>query len=815
MNPDQYATLFEQAPFGYLVVNANLGVKAANRFAARLLELAKKDLMQKRFSDFIVPADRPHFDTWCRRALATGRLQSGDLQIISCAGNMFCAHLQCLAESNGSGAETHLLVSVIDITDRKEAETQLTAECENLRGILNAMEDGVYIVDERHEIEYINPALQKEFGPIDSRKCYEYFHNRRSVCPWCKNEAVFAGRTVRWDWYSAKTGKTYDLLDTPLKKADGRILKLEIFRDITSRKHAESSMLESEERFRVAFETSPNAVAIAEIDTGVIVSVNEGFTEFTGYRKEAVIGNSSVDIPIWANPEDRERMVAKLRQAGEINNLEAEFRTRSGQIKTGLVSGRVIHLNDQPYLMSVTRDISELKKTGKKLEASQRFLQIVNRHSQMQPLLEEIVNEIQAYSSCSAVGMRILDSSGSIPFAAFTGYSQEFLDKENPLTIHDADTMCVRVVRQHTDSKLPCYTPGGSFFTNSSSHLLKDNSEAERGWTCSVCSNYGYESIALIPIRLGEQILGLIQVADAKKNRVPIELVETIEDAAMQVGAAIQRLRAENGLRQSNEQLERRVKERTAELAEANRQLTDQITERKLAETAMRKSQTELRILSSRLLGAEEYERKRIAVELHDGIGQALSAIKFGMENVLRDLEQDSATAGLDTIKALMPLTRQTIEEVRRICKDLRPSILDDLGILATIGWFCREFQTLYATIQIDQQLEIEENDIPGRLKTVIYRILQEALNNVAKHSGASVVKVRLGRSYTGIQLVVADDGVGFDLERILSLKSQERGIGLASMRERAELSGGSFQVDSAPGGGARIRIYWPKIDKG
>jgi len=807
---NRHAALFEDAPFGYLVVDTDLCIAAANRMAARLLGLAREELLQKRFSEFIGSTDRQRFDTWCRRAMTTGRPQSGDLQLINGDREKGFLHLQCLAQRTAAGDNSRLLFGLIDITARKETEAQLTIERDNLTDILNAMEDGVYIVNDRYRIEYINPALQREFGAIDNRKCYEYFHNRGSCCPWCKNEVVFSGQTVRWEWYSAKTGKTYDLVDSPLKNADGSVLKLEIFRDITDRKHAESALQESEERFRVAFETSPNSVAIAEIDTGVIVSVNEGFTDFTGYPKEQVVGKSSVDIPIWADPEARDQMVSELRRTGEIDNLEAEFRTRCGQIKTGLISGRVIHVNDRPYLLSVTRDISEIQKARKKLEASQRFLLIVNRHSQMGPMLEEFIEEIQAVSGCGAVGMRILDSRGSIPFAAFTGYSRDFLHKENPLSIHDTDTMCIRVVQQLTDLQVPWCTPGGSFFTNASSRLVESTAAAEPGRTCSVCNDYGYESIALIPIRLGKRILGLIHVADAGTDRVPVELVEMLEDAAMQVGAAIQRLRAEDGLRQSNEQLERRVMERTSELAEANRLLSDQIAERRLAENAMRKSQTELRILSRRLLGAEEHERKRIAVELHDGIGQALSAIKFGMENVLRDTEQHSAIASLDTLKALIPLTRQTIEEVRRICKDLRPSILDDLGILATIGWFCREFETLYSTIQIDRQLEIEEKEIPGRLKTAIYRILQEALNNVAKHSGASTVQVSLKSSDSMIQLVVADDGAGFDLDRVLSLKSQERGIGLASMRERSELSGGNFEVASAPGSGTKISICWP-----
>jgi signal transduction histidine kinase len=112
-----------------------------------------------------------------------------------------------------------------------------------------------------------------------------------------------------------------------------------------------------------------------------------------------------------------------------------------------------------------------------------------------------------------------------------------------------------------------------------------------------------------------------------------------------------------------------------------------------------------------------------MARDLHDGIGQALSAIKFSIENSLRGLRSSPYETELKSLEAVIPLTQKTIEEVRRIVKDLRPSILDDLGILATITWFCREFQNVYGNIRINRELGIQETDIPSPLKTVIYRI--------------------------------------------------------------------------------------------
>ena len=237
--------------------------------------------------------------------------------------------------------------------------------------------------------------------------------------------------------------------------------------------------------------------------------------------------------------------------------------------------------------------------------------------------------------------------------------------------------------------------------------------------------------------------------------------------------------------------------------------IVQDMTKRRKAEEALRESDKELRILSNQLLSTEEKERKRIARELHDGIGQALSAIKFSVENSLRAVRHSPYESELKSLEAVVPLTQKTIEEVRRIVKDLRPSILDDLGILATITWFGREFQQVYSGIRIHSELQIQENDIPTPLKTAIYRILQEALNNVAKHSQADLVDLRLQKTPVGMALNISDNGVGFDLTQAISLQPSRRGFGLASMRERAQLSGGEFEIKAAEGTGTSIRVTW------
>lgn len=254
-------------------------------------------------------------------------------------------------------------------------------------------------------------------------------------------------------------------------------------------------------------------------------------------------------------------------------------------------------------------------------------------------------------------------------------------------------------------------------------------------------------------------------------------------------------------LQRLSESLEKRVEARTAELARTNELLERDITERKRAEEQLKESEKKLRHLSSELMTAQEKERKRIAGELHDSVAASLGAIKFSLEKVLGQKDWEQTQGGL---RDLISKVQQANEETRRIMSDLRPSVLDDLGILPAINWFCREFQKTYSSVSIERLIDIKENHIPDSLRTPIFRICQEALNNVAQHSNASRVHLCLQKGSSRIELMIKDNGQGFDLD------TASRGLGLSTMTERAELSGGTFDLESACGKGTVIRASWP-----
>ena len=139
-----------------------------------------------------------------------------------------------------------------EVPKKKRLERAPRLERDNLANILGSMEDGVYIINQQYDIEYANPAFETIFGPlkVGQDKCYQYFHNRENPCPWCSNEAVFAGKTMRWEWFYKKSQRTYDLVTTPLRNASGDISKLGIFRDITEHKKVDKEVIESRQQLR-------------------------------------------------------------------------------------------------------------------------------------------------------------------------------------------------------------------------------------------------------------------------------------------------------------------------------------------------------------------------------------------------------------------------------------------------------------------------------------------------------------------------------------------------------------------------------------
>ena len=235
----------------------------------------------------------------------------------------------------------------------------------------------------------------------------------------------------------------------------------------------------------------------------------------------------------------------------------------------------------------------------------------------------------------------------------------------------------------------------------------------------------------------------------------------------------------------------------------------EDITERLEADRRLKESKAALQMLTSRLLSVQEEERKRVARDLHDDIGQSLSAIKFTVERAMHGMRDNPQGNPLALLESVVPVIQQTVDETRRICMALRPSILDDLGLIATLNWFTREFRRTYPAIEVEQAVEFEESGIPETLKITLFRIVQESMNNVAKHAQATRISVTLEPCRGELQLIIRDNGIGFDAGNPKDM-DDPRGFGLASMRERTEFHDGTMIVTSIQGQGTTVTARWP-----
>ncbi|HEY3536601.1 MAG TPA: sensor histidine kinase [Trinickia sp.] len=250
--------------------------------------------------------------------------------------------------------------------------------------------------------------------------------------------------------------------------------------------------------------------------------------------------------------------------------------------------------------------------------------------------------------------------------------------------------------------------------------------------------------------------------------------------------------------------LEKRVAARTSALAASNRDLMREVSDRKRAEHALRRSQAELRELAAISSSAREQEKRRIARELHDELAQTLATLRLEMDRLG---EQQTTASGLPLPKLadMRSLVDEAVTSTRRIASDLRPAMLDDLGLAAAVQWLTEAFEQRHG---IDCELIVEpvDFDLDEPYASTAYRIVQESLTNVARHAQATRAWVSLLRENGQVVLRVRDNGVGFEP----LARRKPTSFGLAGLRERAYLVDGKLRIESAPGQGTTIEVRIP-----
>jgi signal transduction histidine kinase len=213
-----------------------------------------------------------------------------------------------------------------------------------------------------------------------------------------------------------------------------------------------------------------------------------------------------------------------------------------------------------------------------------------------------------------------------------------------------------------------------------------------------------------------------------------------------------------------------------------------------------------LQKLTHHLVEAQEQERHRLARELHDEIGQALTAIKISLQTAQRRADMSAANPQLEESIAIVD---RALQQLRDVSLDLRPSLLDDLGLVATLRWYLNR-HTQSGELRTSLQVEPPDLHLPSALEVIVFRVVQEALTNVMRHARAQNVEVKLQLDAEAVELTVRDDGVSFDLQDALDSAMAGTSMGLLGMQERVALAGGHIDIVSAPGRGTEIRVRFP-----
>jgi signal transduction histidine kinase len=352
-------------------------------------------------------------------------------------------------------------------------------------------------------------------------------------------------------------------------------------------------------------------------------------------------------------------------------------------------------------------------------------------------------------------------------------------------------------------------TEAGSLCVGSTSNLMTTLSEADKSQICDVCGTYGYESVALIPIRLADRIIGLIHLADARTHMFAPETIAILEGTALQLGIGIERVRTREALQESYRELERRVQERTAQLVSANELLNLEIEERKLSEKKLLEQQDKLRSLSSELLLTEERERRRIATELHDRIGQHLAVTKIKLGELRETLASNKSEAKvIDDIRRFI---EKTIQDTRSLTFELSPPVLYELGLEAALAWLAD--QTLEKhRLRVEFKDDGQPKPLDNGCRVIAFQAARELLFNTVKHARAKNATISIRRDEEAIRIDIEDDGIGFDRSEMEASETGSRGFGLFSIRERLSPIGGRLEIQSEPGRGTRASLVVPLV---
>ena len=722
-----------------------------------------------------------------------------------------------------------------DITGRKRAEEKLEqARAENLNeknrleAVMEALPVGVALLDDRGGNIRSNSTFEKIWGVprplvrgISDYAAYKawWVETGKQVQPeeWASSRAVTNGETVvgqlmqivRFDGTRAFVLNSA----TPILGSDGKVTGCAVaILDMTSRIETEEALKASETKYRSLFTNMTDGFGLHKIildETGkpvdyVFLEVNRAFELLTGLKAADIVGKrvTAVLPGIEHDPADwigtygsvaLTRKELRFEQYAEplgrwysisaYSPMQGFFVTLFEDITARKDAEEVLRKAKEELEVSVRKRTADLLTANQELEeeiavrreiqqhitATNELLKLFSQTFLRKEYLDELIGLLRKWCECDGVGIRLIDEQGNIPYGSFSGFSREFWEQENCLSVKKDHCVCPRIISQRPSlQEVQHMTPNGSFFCNDMTCFISAMTEKQRARYRGTCAEHGFASLATVPIRYRNRVLGAIHFVDKNKGKVPRKLVEFIESLSPLMGEALYRFYLEEALMSSREQL---------------------------------------RNLSMHLQDAREEERTKVAREIHDELGQTLTAAIMELSRIKAVKELQESVS--DIVRSASELIDRAVQDIQRICSDLRPRVLDHLGLWAAIEWQAKKFSER-SGIRCSLDLTAPQRSLPEATSTALFRIFQETLTNVARHAKATEVTVHMGIVHDILMLEIKDNGKGIGRKKIFGKDS----FGIMGIRERVHDLGGNVTFKSVRNKGTTVTVEVP-ITKG
>lgn len=607
----------------------------------------------------------------------------------------------------------------------------------------------------------------------------------------------------------------------------------------------EAALEQSSQMFTAAFRSSLDAISISSIPDGRYLVVNESFLRMTGYTQEEVLGKSAADLGLWVDEEQRQRVLAKLRLGTEIKEEEFLMRTKAGEIRAGQVSATKVQLGDRSGVLGMVRDVTDRRRAEEALRVSEeRFRTLVqDLHIGIVLLGPKAETLFANRSVLETFGVRNEQVAGkrSADFQATAiyedGREMPFAERPAPRAIATKQPVFGEVVgwRRGTSNQvlwtlvdaLPQITQQGEV-TNvilsisditerkKTEEALRESEERFRTLVENLhvgVALMGPRAEILFANNAALEIFGLSQKQVLGKTSEELGFIALREDGtelpfamrpAQRALATGQAVRSEviGWQRPGTDEviwILGEVVPLSSKEGKPERLVTafSDITKRKEAEEA-------LHHLSARLLRLQDEERRRLGRELHDSLAQSVMAVNLDLAQVTRSsvpLDKTARHALSEARKVLREMSR----EIRTLSYLLHPPVLDELGLASAVKEYAHGFSER-SGIALEIDIPPSFPRMPQEAETAFFRIVQESLANIQKHSGSSTGTIRLWDGEGRIQLEIRDQGRGMTVRSGKNgggAKASRLGVGILGMRERMAQLGGTLEVQSSASGTA------------